>query len=164
MKDSFRELHPSSSIFSRYYENDRSGAGATRIDRNYHWGDIKITDAKYVSIAFSDHMSHIITISLPDPLNVVLSPKTRPLFKVKPEVAKDHLFHERLKESMEGWLEVKALGLNVIPWWEMMVKPGVKKLAIQRSKEINQERRSEINLFLLRQAYLTRKLSTESSR
>ena len=39
-----------------------------------------------------------------------------------------------------------------------MVKPGIKQLAIQRSKEINHNRRSEINLYLLRQAYLTKKL------
>ena len=39
-----------------------------------------------------------------------------------------------------------------------MVKPGIKKLAITRSKELNKERRSELNLMLLRQGYLTRKL------
>ena len=39
-----------------------------------------------------------------------------------------------------------------------MVKPGIRKLAIQRSKEINTERREELNLLLLRQVYLTRKL------
>ena len=102
---------------------------------------------------------HMISPSLPDPFHVILSPKTRPLFKVKPDVAKDPIFQERLEASMTGWLEVKALGLEVIPWWEVMVKPGIKQLAIQRSKEINQQRRSEINLLLLRQAYLTRKLT-----
>ena len=64
---------------------------------------------------------------------------------------------------MTGWLEVKALGLEVISWWEVMVKPGIKQLAIQRSKEINQQRRSEINLLLLREAYLTRKLTVGRS-
>ena len=39
-----------------------------------------------------------------------------------------------------------------------MVKPGIKKLAINRSKELNKERRSELNFLLLRQSYLTRKL------
>ena len=158
MKDSFRELHPASANFSRYYENDRTGEGASRIDRNYHWGQLSIDNTRYVSVAFSDHMSHVVTICLPDPLNVILSPKTRPLFSIKANVAKDPIFQERLQDSMTGWLEVKALGLEVIPWWEVMVKPGIKQLAIQRSKEINQDRRSEINLYLLRQAYLTKKL------
>ena len=39
-----------------------------------------------------------------------------------------------------------------------MVKPGIKKLAINRGKEINKEKRSELNLLLLRQCYLTRKI------
>jgi exonuclease III len=105
-QDSFRELHPSLAMFSRYYANDRFGEGASRIDRNYHWAQLKIIDAKYVSVAFSDHMSHVVTISLPDPLSVILSPRTRPLFKVKPDVVKDPLFRERLQDSMTGWLEV----------------------------------------------------------
>ena len=59
---------------------------------------------------------------------------------------------------MDHWLEIKSFGLNVIPWWEIVVKPGVKQLAIQRSKEINKTKRGEINLLFLRQAYLTRKI------
>ena len=43
-------------------------------------------------------------------------------------------------------------------WWELIVKPGIKKLAIQRSKEINREKRGQLNLLLLRQSYLARKL------
>ena len=59
---------------------------------------------------------------------------------------------------MDHWLEVKSFGLNVIPWWEIVVKPGVKQLAIQRSKEMNKTKRGEINLLFLRQAYLTKKI------
>ena len=42
-----------------------------------------------------------------------------------------------------------------------IVKPGVMKLAQQRSKEINLARREELNLLLLRQTYLTHKISTQ---
>ena len=157
MHDSFRLLHPTLQMFSRYYGKDRC-EGATRIDRNYQWGQLTVTQAQYVSISFSDHMALVVTVLLPDPLSVIMSPKTKPLFKVRREVAEDQSFKERLQESMTSWLEVKALGLEVLPWWEIMVKPGIKKLAIQRSKEINQEKKEEINLLLLRQAYLTRKL------
>ena len=59
---------------------------------------------------------------------------------------------------MSDWKEVKDLGLDVLQWWELLVKPGIKKLAIQRSKEINRENRGHLNLLLLRQAYLARKL------
>ena len=39
-----------------------------------------------------------------------------------------------------------------------MVKPGIKKLGIKRSKEINLEKREALNLLTLRQCYLTRKI------
>ena len=59
---------------------------------------------------------------------------------------------------MHDWHEVHELGLEILTWWELLVKPGIRKLALQRSKEINRERRGELNLLLLRQAYLTRSL------
>ena len=59
---------------------------------------------------------------------------------------------------MVDWQEVNDLGLDILTWWELLVKPGIRKLALQRSKEINRERRGELNLLLLRQAYLTRLL------
>ena len=157
-QDSFRALYPSVNTFSRYYDSDRYGEGATRIDRSYHFGGIKVLEAKYSSIAFSDHMVYTVKIQLPEALSKILSPKSRPLFKTKPEVIQDPLFQERLQQNMNQWLEVKSLGVPVLNWWEGLVKPGIKRLAINRSKEMNKEKRGELNLLLLRQAYLTRKL------
>ena len=71
---------------------------------------------------------------------------------------KDKVFQERLSVSVSDWQEVHELGLDIVTWWEVLVKPGIKKLAIQRSKELNRERKGELNLLLLRQAYLTRLL------
>ena len=48
-------------------------------------------EAKYVSVAFSDHMSYIVKIQLPGPLSTVLSPRIRPVFKTKPEVVRDKI-------------------------------------------------------------------------
>ena len=59
---------------------------------------------------------------------------------------------------MLDWQEVRDLGLDVLTWWEIMVKPGIKKLAIKRSKELNRERRGELNMLLLRKAYLAKQL------
>jgi hypothetical protein len=59
---------------------------------------------------------------------------------------------------MQDWKEVKDLGLEVLKWWELLVKPGIKKLAIQRSKELNWDKKGELNLLLIRQAYLARRL------
>ena len=158
MRDSFRSLHPNASSFSHFYHTIHQGEGATRIDRSYNWGNIKIMEARYEPLAFSDHLAYVVHFSLPAPMARLLSPRSRPLFKVKPEVIKDDIFKERLSESMLDWQEVHDLGLDILTWWEVLVKPGIKKLAIQRSKEINRERRGELNLLLLRQAYLTRQI------
>ena len=66
-QDSFRTLNPSAQVFSRYYENNRA-EGATRIDRNYHFGDMRVAQAWYLPLAFSDHFGLITKISLADPL------------------------------------------------------------------------------------------------
>ena len=100
-QDSFRSLYPSSETFSRYYENSRA-EGATRIDRNYHFGDVQVIEARYSPLAFSDHLAHIVKISLPDPLARIISPKSRPTFKLKSEVIMDNLFQAKLEEAMES--------------------------------------------------------------
>ena len=81
-KDSFRALHPNISTFSRYYET-RGTAGGTRIDRQYHWGQIDPVNAEYTPLLFSDHLAHTIKINLPEPLARMCSQKSRPLFKEK---------------------------------------------------------------------------------
>ena len=158
MADSFRVLHPSIKTFSHYYNTVQLGAGATRIDRSYSWGDMGVVEAKYVPVAFSDHMAYVVSFSLPAPHARIFSPRSRPLFKIRPEVICDPVFQEWLADSMADWKQVKDLGIDVLQWWEILVKPGVRKLAIQRSKQLNKEKRGELNLLLLRQAYLARKL------
>ena len=39
-----------------------------------------------------------------------------------------------------------------------MVKPGIKKVALDRTKEMNKSKKEELNLYLITQAYLTKKL------
>ena len=163
MVDSFRSLYPSTQTYSHYYHTLHQGHGATRIDRSYHWGRISVIDARYEPIAFSDHMAYIVSLSVPTLSSSSISPRTRPLFKIRPEVIGDKLFQERLADSMKDWEELKHLGLEVLEWWEIVVKPGIKKLAIQRSKELNWEKRGKLNLLLLQQAYLAKKLQAGDS-
>ena len=47
-------------------------------------------------------------------------------------------------------------------WWEWIVKPGVRRLAIQRSKELNQLKRSRMNCLLLKQTFYTKELQAGS--
>ena len=96
MKDSFRFLHPRSSTFSHFYHTVQQGEGATRLDRSYNWGEITAMEARYVPVSFSDHLAYVVNYSLPVPMARILSPRSRPLFKIKPEVIKDQLFKERL--------------------------------------------------------------------
>ena len=158
MKDCFRNLYPNSKTYSHYYHTTHLGEGATRIDRSYSWGNIKVLEAKYEPLAFSDHMAYIVSYILPTASSRMFSPKARPMFKVRPEVINDRVFQQNLSDSMKDWKELQDLGLDVLTWWELVVKPGIKKLAIHRGKEINREKRGELNLLLLRQSYLARKL------
>ena len=155
--DSFRMLYPTVKQFSRYYSSGQ-GQGATRIDRCYHYGDVKIKSAKYIPIAFSDHQAHVITIELPDPFSRLLCPESKPSFRIKAEVVLDDIFQKQLSEAMEVWQNVRSFGLNTLSWWENLVKPGIKKLAQKRSREINRTYREELDLLRLRQCYLNRKI------
>ena len=157
-KDSFRAMHPKSEIFSRYYDHHRFGEGATRLDRQYYWGNMVIVEAKYVPVAFSDHLTLIIKIKLPEQSSRILCPKSKPQFKAKPAVVRDQIFYQRLKQSFSLWSEVRKSGLEIMSWWDLIVKPGIKHLLLQRGKEINKERSGKLNLLLLRQAYLVGKI------
>ena len=155
--DSFRILHPTDQQFSRYYSSTR-GEGASRIDRCYHYGSITVTSASYLPIAFSDHHAHVVTVKLPDPFARLICPKSKPSFRIKAEVVLDETFQRCLADAMLCWQEVRSFGLNVLTWWENLVKPGVKKLAQKRGRELKREKHEELNLLRLRQGYLNRKL------
>ena len=160
-QDSFRALYPASGTFSKYYETIR-GEGATRIDRSYHFGVIKIVETKYLPIAFSDHFALLVKISVPGTLSRAFSPKSRSSFKLTPELIKDPIFQERLEASMKTFNRVRDFqgsnSIDVLQWWELLVKPGVLRLGLEHSKEVNKEKREALNLLLRRQMYLTKKI------
>ena len=59
---------------------------------------------------------------------------------------------------MNEWNSVRRFGVPVLTCWEVLVKPGIRRLAIDRTKEVNRERRSYLYLLMMRQSYLTRKV------
>ena len=158
-QDSFRLLHPTSLKYSRFYENSRA-EGASRIDRCYHSGSLVVEQAIYVPVAFSDHFANVVEFLVPDSFAQVISPKCRPSFRVKAEVIRDNVFKERLAAAVQGWERVRSFqtGSGILSWGEHLVKPGIRKLALDRNKEMNICRKEVLNLLLIRQAYLTRKL------
>ena len=161
-KDSYRVLHPKGLEYSRYYDHNSRGVfGATRLDRQYTWGQLIPLEVRHVSVAFSDHLSLIVKLSVPEKISSTISPTYRSLFKANPSVVKDELFNARLSESMILWNEIKQSAgdsIDIVSWWELIVKPGIKKLLINRGKEINQQKKGRLNLLLIRQAYLVSKM------
>ena len=157
MKDSFRSLYPKAKAFSRYYGDNR-GQGATRIDRQYHFGNINIIEAKYLPLSFSDHQGLVVKICLPDPISKIICPAERPSFRLKNDVIYDSIFQESLEGAFVDWLNIKAFGMKTLPWWELVVKPGIRRLGMQRGKQMARECRAELNLLLVRQAYLNKKV------
>ena len=113
MVDSFRSIFPTKKVFSHYYsygqavQAGQAGQGATRIDRSYNWGEVTVHGANYVPVAFSDHMAYVVSISIPTLPSSMVSPRSRPLFKVRPEFICDisrelGSVHDRL-EASEGF-------------------------------------------------------------
>ena len=105
-------------------------------------------------------MAFVITIKVSDHFSKLICPRSRPLFKAKPEVVTDPVFKKRLEENLSHWKQIREFGLDVLTWWELVVKPGVKKLLIERGKEMTKDRAGEINFLQLRQSYLVRKVQS----
>ena len=88
-------------------------------------------------MAFSDHLALNVKIEIPDSISRYCTPRSRPVFKIKEEVVRDREFQERVVQ----WKGIRDEGLPVLTWWEIVVKPGIRKIAINGSKEINQDRK-----------------------
>ena len=53
-KDSFRTIHLGAVQFSHFYKTGNT-FNASRLDRQYHWGNIKVIKCEYLPVAMSDH-------------------------------------------------------------------------------------------------------------
>ena len=159
-KDSHRVLFPNSSDFSHYYTSG-SINGATRIDRQYVWGNVTVSKSEYFSLAFSDHYGLITCVSAPIALTRQTLPRGCQNFKIRNEVALDPVFHDRVKNAMKNWIIIRENGLESLTWWELVVKPGIRRIGIERSKELNKENRGILNLLLIKQAYFTKRMGAD---
>ena len=157
-QDSYRVLYPRTVQYSRVYSNALQGEGASRIDRCYHWGELAVHEAEYHPISFSDHLSLRLVYNLPSKLSHMVAPQARPHFKIPPDIVEDEIFAESISKAAEGWCQVKEAGVNILSWWQYMVKPGIRHLAKVRSGELKKQRRKVLNLLYIRQAYLGSKV------
>ena len=161
-KDSYRISNLNRQVFSHYFKSGQQ-VGATRIDREYHWGAVNIVSSEYVPVAFSDHLGYLVESNIPNFDAPQRVPRGMPYLKISDEVAKDDLFKSQVSEAMGTWQIIKNNGLNVLTWWELVVKPGLRHLALNRSKVMKKEQRGKLNLLLIRQAHLVKKLKTQPS-
>ena len=53
---------------------------------------------------------------------------------------------------------MKQRGLAILPWWEIVVKPGIRWLAINRNKETSRQKRSRLNCLMLKQGFFNREV------
>lgn len=156
-KDSLRILKQNVNCFSHYYKSGDQ-VGATRIDRQYHWGEVEVLSAEYVPAAFSDHLGFLVEVRVPSIGTDQVVSRGLPFLKINDDVTKDIIFKQQVAEAMENWKVMKDQGLEVLTWWELVVKPGLREIALNRSKVMNRERRGELNMLLIQQAYLVKKL------
>ena len=72
------------------------------------------------------------------------------------------IYKTRLAEKINEWKEVLNNGVDRLLWWELLVKPGIGKLGLERGKEINKEKRLALNLLLDLQAHILKKIKEEA--
>ena len=60
---------------------------------------------------------------------------------------------------MCSWQNVRAFGMENLPWWELVVKPWIIKLGMLRGRQMLKDSRAELNLLQVRQAYLNKKVT-----
>ena len=156
--DSHRELYPDRLDYSHYYN-----LGATRIDRQYYWGNISVNKSIYIPVAFSDHLGLLTEVAVPFKVSRQYASGGRPNFKIKNDIARDPEFKKSVAAEMCKWKQIRDFGLDVMTWWELVVKPGIRNIAIERAREISIKKREELNMLFIKQAYAVKKLQSSIS-
>ena len=97
--------------------------------------------SEYVPIAFSDHFGLITEIKLSGPVTDVSIPRHVKKMNISNEVACDNIFKNRVARAFPVWEEIFKNGLDVLTWWELVVKPGVREIAIDGNREIIRDKK-----------------------
>ena len=83
--------------------------------------------------------------------------KRNSIYKIKHFIVDDKVFQESVEQAFPDWLETKE-GLCPVFWWENVVKPGIRTLAITREKEINKQRRMELEALQMKLSFYVKKV------
>ena len=159
--DTYRALHPSKQTFSHYYNriaaDGNLSQGASRLDRSYLWGPTTVSSSSYVSVAFTDHLAHVVQLAA-GPANTSddESPIFKPNFKISAEVASDEIFQDNVKEIVSEYKKFKS-STPLQSWWDSL-KKEIKQEAKRRNHNMRKERQSELNLLMTLQDFYSKKV------
>ena len=121
-------------------------------------GDLGIEEAEYVPISFSDHLAHIVTFKSQIEASRK-NPRSKMIYKIKHNLVEDRTFLETIRETYPQWLRLKE-GLSPTFWWENVFKKELKRIAILREKEINNQRNRELAALQFKLSYFLGKLKS----
>ena len=159
--DTFRCLHPHLKTFSHFYNRNSADGqlsqGASRLDRSYSWGQTRVHSSNYTSVAFSDHLAHVVELSNSEMNHTIDdSPSYKPSFKISAEVTEDETFQSTLLDLVTEYRGFKD-ALPLLFWWDQL-KKEVRRAAKKREREMRKERQSELNLLMALQSFLSKKV------
>ena len=90
-----------------------------------------ITNAKYLPNPFSYHFCYVTSIKTDNYSQKLHIPKPLPSFKIHPKVVDDPDFQSEINLELDKWtINKDKYGYNTVDWWESVVKPGIKYIAI----------------------------------
>ena len=81
------------------------------------------------------------------------------IYKIKHNLVEDHTFLEKIREAYPHWLRFKE-GLSPTFWWENVFKKELKRIAIMREKEMNNQKCRELAALHLKLSYYLGKLKS----
>ena len=102
-------------------------------------------------------MGLLVEITIPHVQHIHV-PMGMPHMRIRDNVARDPIFKQRISTAMNDWKEIKAKGLDILKWWELVVKPGIRYIAKERSREINLQKRGNLDMLLIQQAYIVNQI------
>ena len=152
IKDDFRFLYGNKIQYSRFYNKQSSIDGGTRLDRSYSTSNISTSSTIYHPAAMSDHYLLEVNYDFNQPFNILLIPKPKIPFKIRPEVVNNKNFQNEVENSLKQWENLRSkYNHNILDWWEYLVKPKIREIAIFHSREINKSKTGRLNLLILKQ-------------
>ena len=113
----------------------------------------------YHPVVMSDHFMLEVNYILQEPFNLFYIPKPKLPFKIKPEIVNDPDFVLEIQENIQIWKNLWELyKYDILDWWEFMIKPGIRRIAIKYSRIINKRKNGRLNLLLLKQIHFCKML------